>query len=172
MLSTGIAAVFELHDERDGIGRGKCLRQLGSVAFRRFEDAKRSGETDGRLVGHLNDAIGFYDQALALTPQDSIESLAVIHTQLGNIYDEAGDSDRSLTHSRAAIRYAEMAGDTYGAAQTRFNVALSLARSGNLADALEYASAALRNYETFGERATTDIQETQELIALIASHEV
>ena len=47
------------------------------------------------------------------------------------------------------------------------NVALALVRAGRLADAREYAHAALRNYQTYGDRAAADIQETQELIAEI-----
>lgn len=61
-----------------------------------------------------------------------------------------------------------MQGNLYGAAQPRFNVALALrATRGRLADAREYAYAALRNYQTYGDRAAAEIQETQGLIAEI-----
>ncbi len=60
-----------------------------------------------------------------------------------------------------------MQDDLYGAGQTRFNVAVTLAQAGRFADAREYAYAALRNYETFGERAMKEIEETRRLIAWI-----
>jgi len=42
-----------------------------------------------------------------------------------------------------------------------------LAQTGRLADAREYAYAALRNYETYGGRAAEEIQRMRELIELI-----
>ncbi len=60
-----------------------------------------------------------------------------------------------------------MAGNLYGAALTRYNVALVLIKSGRFADALEYANAALRNFETYGEDAAEEIQKTHNLIAHI-----
>jgi hypothetical protein len=36
-----------------------------------------------------------------------------------------------------------------------------------LAEALEYAHAALRNFQTYGEGAAAEVQKTQELIAWI-----
>ncbi len=90
-----------------------------------------------------------------------------MHHQLGNIYDDAGEFDRALPYWRNSIRYEEMAGNIYGAAQTRYNIARGLAFAGRLTDAREYALAALRNYETFGDRAAKDIQDTQNLVAFI-----
>ena len=102
---------------------------------------------------HLNAALGFYHQALDLLPPNAVDDLAVTHNQLGIIYDDAGDLDRALPHYREAIRYSRNAGNLYGAARTRFNVALALRNAGRLADALEYAQAALRNFATYGDRA-------------------
>jgi tetratricopeptide (TPR) repeat protein len=96
-----------------------------------------------------------------------VDDLAVTHNQLGNIYDDAGDLDRALLHYREAIRYEEMQGNLYGAALTRSNVAIAFATAGRLADAREYAYAALRNYQTYGDRAAEEIQKTQKLIAKI-----
>jgi len=55
----------------------------------------------------------------------------------------------------------------YHAAVARYNVALNLARAGRLPDAWEYAQAALRNYETYGQGAAEEVQETRELIDAI-----
>jgi hypothetical protein len=47
------------------------------------------------------------------------------------------------------------------------NVAVNLMNAGRLSDAAEYARAALRNYETYGQAAAAGIQETQQLLAKI-----
>jgi hypothetical protein len=54
-----------------------------------------------------------------------------------------------------------------GGGTTRRNVAITLATVGRLDEALLYADAALRDYATYGTRATTDIERTRELIAAV-----
>jgi tetratricopeptide (TPR) repeat protein len=158
---------LELHDEGDRLGRGKCLNQLGSVAYERFGAAREAREPEEGLLRHLNEAVRYYHQGLDLLPPDAVDALAVTHHQLGSIYDNAGDLDRALPHYRDSIRYEEVQGNLYGAAQTRFNVALALADAGRLPDALAYARAALGNYQTYGQGAAADVQRTQGLIAEI-----
>lgn len=63
--------------------------------------------------------------------------------------------------------YRETQGNVYGASQTRFNVALAFAQSGRPHDALEYARAALRGFESFGERAAAEAQRARQLIGMI-----
>jgi hypothetical protein len=58
-------------------------------------------------------------------------------------------------------------GNTYGAAQTRANVARALAQRGRFADAKDYAVAALRGYEAYGEGAKEEVLKTLKLIAMI-----
>ena len=119
------------------------------------------------MLQHLQDAERFYLQGLDLTPSDAVNDLAVTHNQLGNIYGDAGDLDRSLSHWRESVRLKEIANNIFGAATTRRNVAIALAQADRLEDAREYARAALRNFQTFGNRATEDIQETEGLIERI-----
>jgi tetratricopeptide (TPR) repeat protein len=156
---------LELTDERDQKGRAGCLAQLGLVARERFKEARSAKRPEGEQLRHLNDALRFCHQALDLLPPNAVNDLAAIHNTLGVIYRHAGDLDRTLAHYRESIRYQEMQGNLYGAAVTRFNVALTLTRAGRLADAREYATAALRNYQTYGDRAAEEIQRTQGLIA-------
>jgi tetratricopeptide (TPR) repeat protein len=158
---------LDLREERDRLGRGRCLGQLGYVAWERFKEARWAGQPDAARRDHLNTAAGFYQQALALLPPDAVADLAVSHNQLGNIYDGAGDLDRALRHYQEAIRYDEVQGNLYGAAQTRNNVALALRGAGRLPDALLYAQAALRNWETYGDAAAADIQDARRLITRI-----
>jgi len=156
---------LELHAKGDRLGRARCLSQLGRVAHERFKEARAASQPEEELLRHLNDAAQFYHRALELAPPDALDDLATDHSALGTVYGDAGNLERALTHYRKAIRYFEAAGNQYRAAQTRFNVAADLAATGRFADALEYAKAALRNYETFGERAAENIQKTRELIA-------
>ena len=159
---------LELRPKDDHLGRGKSLSLLGYVARERFKEAQAANKLEEELLRHLNTAAQFYHQALALTPLNAVDSLAVKHNALGAIYDEvAGGLDRALSHYRESIRYFEAAGNLYNAAGTRFNVALALRDAGRLVDAREYALAALRNYQTYGDRAAEMIQRTQGLIAEI-----
>ncbi|NQT87972.1 tetratricopeptide repeat protein, partial [bacterium] len=163
----GYQRSLDLRDERDGLGRGKCLGQLGMVAYVRFDEARAADEPEDELLRHINAAARFSHEALGLTPSDALADLATVYGQLGNIYGGAGDLDQALTHYREAVRHFEGAGDSHNAAQTRFNVALHLAHAGQFGDALAYACAALANYQEFGDRADDMIQRTQQLIAEI-----
>jgi tetratricopeptide (TPR) repeat protein len=96
---------------------------------------------------------------------DAAISLAVTHDQLGLVYGVTGDLDRALSHYQQSIRYQEIRGNVFDATQTRCNVALTLANAGRLHDARLYSAAALRNYETYGDRAADKIQKTQQLLA-------
>ena len=158
---------LELHDKGDRVGRGGCVGQLGSVAYERFLDARTKERPKEELLRHLNEAVRRCQEALDLLPADAVNDLAVTHNQLGGMYGDAGDLDRSVQHFREAIRYDEAQGNLYGAAQTRFNVGISLFRAGRRADALEYAEAALRGFEPYGAGAAEMIEQTRRLIALI-----
>jgi tetratricopeptide (TPR) repeat protein len=158
---------LDLRDKRDRPGRGRCLGQLGLVALERFKEARKAKRPKKEVLKDLNEAARLYHEALKMIPEDTVNELAVVHNQLGNIYDAGGDLDRALGHYREAIRYEEMQGDVYGAGQTRFNVAVALADARRFGDALEYAKAALRNFESYGPRAAADIQKGRGLIAKI-----
>jgi tetratricopeptide (TPR) repeat protein len=158
---------LELRDQRDQYGRGDCLSQLGLVACERFEEARAAKQLKTELLRYLNEAAQFYQQALEMFPANAPDRLAVTYNALGTIYGDVGDFDRALPHYREAIRFFDMMGDLYRAAGTRFNVALALMQVGRLSDAAEYARAALRNFETYGQAAAADIQNTQQLLAMI-----
>jgi tetratricopeptide (TPR) repeat protein len=158
---------LELYPEGDRLGRAGCLGQLGCVSYERFLDARKAGRPVAELAKHLQRALDLYNQSLKLTPESAVSDLAVMHNQLGVIYDATGDLEQALAHYRQSIRCKESAGDLYGAARTQRNVARALARGGRFPDAKEYALAALRNFQTYGEGAKNDVLETRELIALI-----
>jgi hypothetical protein len=60
-----------------------------------------------------------------------------------------------------ARRVARDAGRRLRGGQTRRNVALLLSRPGQLADARVYAEAALRDFESYGARATPEVEKTR-----------
>jgi len=161
---------LELSTEGDRLGRAKCLGQLGVVALERFKEATSANQPVEILLRHLNNALSYFRKDLGLLPQNAVRDLAVVHGQLGYIYGAVGDPNRALSHYREALRYREMEGNLYGAALTRFKVAITLYHVGRLADAREYAYAALRNFVSCGDRAA-EIQKTQEFIERV-EHEL
>jgi tetratricopeptide (TPR) repeat protein len=88
---------------------------------------------------------------------------------LGAIYDDAGAIEQAVSHYNQCVRYREMQGNYYGAGGTRYNIAVALMQSGRIADALDYARAALRNFETYGDRAAADIEKAKRLIAKLSA---
>jgi len=160
---------LELHDERDRLGCGRCLHQLGMVAQERFQEVMAAGRPTGESLRHLKEALKFCHEALELKPADAVNELATTQGQLGSIYRDAGDLDLSVQHFREAIQLFEQAGNSYLAAQARLEVAITLLNADRRADALEYAEAALWGFESYGERATEMIEKTRRLIAAIGS---
>ena len=158
---------LELRDERDRLGRSRVVDQIGTVIHKRFREAKEAGASDEQLLKYANEAVSAYQLSLELAPPDAVDVLGITHDHLGVIYTETDHFDRALPHYRDAIRYFERSGNLYEAAVTRRNVAANLAMAGRFADALEYAHAALRNFETFGPGAAEDVKRTQGLIAKI-----
>jgi tetratricopeptide (TPR) repeat protein len=158
---------LDLRDPGDRLGRGKSTVELGSVALKRFEDARVARRPEEELLVFLNYAARWYHQALELLPEDAVDDLAVVHNQLGYVYDEAGDLDRALPHFQKAIRYLEIQDDLFRASLTRYNVALALGSAGRFADALAYAEEALRGYASYGERAGAEVAKTRRLIEKI-----
>jgi tetratricopeptide (TPR) repeat protein len=158
---------LEFGSQQDRRMRGGSLLQLGQIAHERFREAQEAGRLKDELLHHLNTALQFYGQALALVPSDAADMVATIQFAIGRTYAAGGTVDRALTHYREAIRHEEAAGELYGAATTRFNIAHTLANAGRFADAQEYARAALHNFETFGPRAAADVEKSQSLIAQI-----
>jgi tetratricopeptide (TPR) repeat protein len=157
---------LEMRSPGDQLGRASCLGQLGRIARERFKEAQIAGCSRDELVSHLADSTRYYEQGIDLMPATAAER-GVFHNQLGNIYSDVGDIDRARYYYQQDIRYCELAGDVYGAGQTRRNVALLLFKAGSLADARAYAVAALDNFQSFEDRAADLIQRSEGLLAEI-----
>jgi len=158
---------LELYDEHDRVGRGRCITQLGSLAYERFRDALTARRPAKELLQYLNNAATRYEEALDLLPPAAINDLAVTHHALGAIYGLAGGLEHAMPHYRAAVQCLEQAGDFFRAALTRQNIAIALFNAGRQTDALEYAEAALRGFEPYGAGAAEEIELTRQLIAQI-----
>jgi tetratricopeptide (TPR) repeat protein len=156
---------LELRAEGDQLGRGRVQGQLGLVARERFKEARQAGEPEAVLLEHLNAALQAYQQKQQLDPPDAVDERAITHNQLGNIYHEAGQTEQAVAHYRESIRYEEMQGNLYGAARTRYNVALAYAQAGRFEDALLFARAALANFEQFGPAAGDMAERARGLVA-------
>jgi tetratricopeptide (TPR) repeat protein len=156
---------LDLLDDHNTLGRARTIGQLGSIAYERFKDARNAEAPDEELLTHLNNAATAYHQALDLLPDDAIDEHAVTYSQLGVIYMAARQTDRALEHYTKAIHYDEQQDNRYGAGNTRFNAALTLARAGRRDDALLYAHAALNDFQALGPGATTNAERARQLIA-------
>ncbi len=156
---------LDLIPEHDRIGRARSLGQLASIAYQRFREARAAGEPKTVLLGHLNAALNGYEQVLGLLPADDAEDRAITHNQIGIIYRQAGDTRQALHHYQQSVKHEEARGNTYGAGQTRYNIALVLQADDRPGDALHYARAALHDFERIGPGATSDTANARELIA-------
>jgi tetratricopeptide (TPR) repeat protein len=135
------------------------------VAYERFLDARAAGQPEQVLLDHLNTGGAAYQRMLDLLPADANRDLATVHHQLGLIYTDAGEYDTALIHYQQSIRLEEVAGNRYGAGQSRHTVALLFARTGRTSDALLYARAALADFAPYGAGATTNIEKVRRFIA-------
>ncbi|HXM45230.1 MAG TPA: CHAT domain-containing protein [Bryobacteraceae bacterium] len=162
------AKSLELHPDGDHMSQAGSLGQLGSVSYQRFKDARAANKPEPELLRHLNQALRRYRKALEMTPIDAVDQLAAIHNQLGGICCAAADFDNALHHCQEAARLQEEQGNLYGAAITRYNVAVTLKDAGRFADARQYAQAALRDFQAYGPSAADEVQKTLSLISLLA----
>jgi hypothetical protein len=128
--------------EDQHIKRATCLLELSNTAWERYFEAPKSDDAPV----YLGDALKFRLLAIEVVPSDALNEQGEIHGTLGDFYHVARIPDMALNHYQESIRYSEMLGDLLGAGETRYNAARLLASSGRLADAGDYARAALRNF--------------------------
>ncbi len=158
---------LELFDKNDWRGQSACTKQIGMVFHKRFDEARKSNKPQDELANLFTTTLNYYQQALALLPPDDVDDLAAVNAVLGDVYREGKDWDKSLYHCNESIKYYESEGNFFWAGNIRKNVAIMLANNGRLSDALLYARAALRNFESYGGRAKDMEDETTGLIAWI-----
>ena len=161
---------LSLRPDSDRRGRASCLGSLGTVAIERFKDGRAAGQAVPALLEHLNAALRNYRQVLDLTPAEDHLHRGTTENQLGSVFRWAGDTSQALRHFQRSLQHHEARGDVYTAGRTRYNIALTLAESGRISDALQYARASLDNYEQVGPGAADRVALARRLIVDLEQH--
>jgi tetratricopeptide (TPR) repeat protein len=161
---------LDLKPVHNRIGRAVSHGALASVVFERFRVARQVGVSEAELLSYLNAARAGFQQVLDLLPADQHEHRANAHDGLGGVYLEAGDVGQALRHYQQSIYHEEARGNAYGAAHSRYNIALLLGNAGRLVDALHYANAARNIYLTLGPDVIADVRRSVELIDELQRH--
>jgi tetratricopeptide (TPR) repeat protein len=159
---------LELEEPHDTLNHARVTGQLARVAYERFFSARGAGAEDEQVRAQRNDAVQAYHRAIASFPADAVSDLAISHGQLGFIYGDAGDINQALDHYRQAIQYREREDNRFAAGNLRYTVALDLEKAGRTDDAVLYARAALRDYESGGPGAAAHADDARGLMARLA----
>ena len=122
--------------------KARFLAALGQVSWERFRSARQSERPETELVRHLADSRQYYQRAIEHDSSSDYENLARHNLQYGHASYSMGDIDRAVPHYREAIRYDQLRKNTFGAAKTRFNLAIALRDVGRLGESRKYAVAA------------------------------
>ncbi len=162
---------LKLKSEANVLGRARSLGSLGSVSLENFSALLQQGKAK-EASEHLLKAAERFEEALRLFPVDALADRAVGHHQLGIVYSHLRNWNQALLNYSKSITFREQMADTYGAGQSRYNVAVALMSAGRYNDALSYAQAALYNFVAYGGRAETMAGKTRELIAHIEDRDL
>jgi tetratricopeptide (TPR) repeat protein len=155
-----------IHDDEPA-AQADCLAALGRVGWERFNEARKANAAEGELRRHLTTARQYYQLALEHDLPGDWAKLATHNQQLGHVSYSLGDIDRALPHYRESIRCDELHGNTFGAAQTRFNVAIALRDVDRLGEARKLARAAQQDFQTLGPSAKGMLDRCDKLVANI-----
>jgi tetratricopeptide (TPR) repeat protein len=158
---------LDLIPEEDPAAKADCLGALGRVAWERFNEARKGNAPESELRRHLGTARQYYQRALEHDRGEDWARLASHNQQLGHVSYSLGDIDRALPYYRESIRCDELQGNIFGAAHTRFNVAIALRDVDRLAEARKYGRLALEEFETLGSSSGLMIERCQKLLAAI-----
>lgn len=187
---------LDLWAANDALNRALSIKQIGMVHHERFNEsraafagrtslsvppdatAKDVGPTEEEVLGHAQAAESHYQQALALCPATAITDLGPIRNQLGNLYDDVGQTEQAREHYEKAAQLYDQSGNRHMAGGTRFNMAVmyrssalrestSSGRETLLRRAESYAAAALRDFQHYEGRAADMEAKVQQLIDLI-----
>lgn len=159
---------LDLGDKGNRLKYATRLHELGQVCYARFSELSRSDERRNDVLTELvNKAAEFAYEALDVLPEDATEQRMYVHHLLGNIYDDAGDTENALDNYRKAIRLSEGRDDIDAAAKFCREVARCLLRANRLQDALEYANESLRKLQKLGQGATSAVTMSQQLVDVV-----
>ena len=140
--------------EGDRQARSMAAGQLGLVALRRFDLARSNNEAPGVLEQNWRTAEARLQEDLRLAPPDAVEHLAVTNLNLGVLYSKLSGAIEAVMHyNQQALRLFERASRPLESAAVRVNTAEALRNAGRPREALDWARAGLRSYESAGPSA-------------------
>jgi hypothetical protein len=116
-------------------------------------------------AAHLAEAMQQTVRALQLFAPEDAANQAIVHTRIGLIYRRSGRWSDALAYDTAARALYEAAGDIFGQAASRFNVALDLQSLDRLDDGKVYAAAAAQVFAALGERGRAGAEQARQLLA-------
>ena len=160
---------LELLPATQRVERANAFARLARIAVERFDEGQRRDLPDRELLVWLNEALGYCRQGLAIAPPDADATLMNLHSLMGSIAFNGGETKAAIDHYREAIVHQEALGDALNGAGMRFNLAGMLLDTGRVDDARVYAYSAMSAYEQFGARSGPMIQKTQALLDRIES---
>jgi tetratricopeptide (TPR) repeat protein len=142
---------LELNDD-NVLRKASRHMELGQVNYARFvEMLKHNPNPDhAEMTRLLRSAAEYTHQALDMLPDDASEQRSQVLALLGNIYDDASETDRAVFFYQEAIRLSDGRNDVSQSSRLRREVARALMKVGRLQDALEYATEALRQSKMLG----------------------
>ena len=77
------------------------------VQHERFLEARTRDEPEAVLLKHVRAAEAHYLQALTLCPSNAIIQLGPLHGQLGNLYDDVGQTEQAREHYEQCVQIFE-----------------------------------------------------------------
>jgi tetratricopeptide (TPR) repeat protein len=149
----------------DHLAQSRCYSELGFIALERG----RATEDEDEKRRLAFEAIEDYERALALTPANAKESLAMKHMNLGIIYIEVGKGEMARGHLDAAVMLAEQTAQTQIAARARSRIAMQLAAAGDHEAAALFARRALNDLKPVDGASTRIIAEINGLLDYLAA---
>jgi len=106
-------AVKAFEEREDRVGRLSCLKNMAGICYRE---------------GAWNRALDLYHQALALLAAEEQPEIALVHSQIGSVYQGQGDWEKALAAYRRSLEIREGLGDTRGIALLHNNLGAVYAR--------------------------------------------
>lgn len=166
---------LDLREKDDAEGRSRCIKQIGMVHHKRFNESRAGSESQDTVLRHVQAAESHYHQSLDLRPASDRIGRGPTHHQLGKLYADVGETDKAREYFEYAADCFEKTGNHFNAGHTRHGIAIMYIRAANrevepsdretlLRRAQTYAAAALRDFQHYEGRAAADEDKCQQLI--------
>ena len=153
----------ELQHPNNRTNQAKCVSQRAQILVEAGRDDPE------HAAAYLAEAMRDTVTALQLFAPDDAANQAIVHARIGQIYRISGRWSDALGYDTAARALSEAAGDVFGQATGRLNVALDLHGLGRPDDGRVYAAAAAQAFAALGERGRAGADLARQLLAELDS---